>query len=181
MVSARYFTCGETAENDATDGNCPMRILAGFYTNNKVRAALLAQSLRHFELAAAKASVIPIVCSWQPTVGHHCRNLISHFQLPAHGHLNIILQIYQIIHSVAEPWDYFAFCEHDCLYPETYFSELCDLLSSGQYSGVASENHVGLRPNGYAECWYRTQPLFAMVVRRDALLASLETKLWSAC
>ncbi|MEJ7593797.1 MAG: hypothetical protein WKF77_19840 [Planctomycetaceae bacterium] len=80
-----------------------MRILAGFYTNNKVREALLAQSLRHFELAASKAAVIPIVSSWQPTVGHHCRNLISHFQLPSHGHLNILLQIYQIIHSVAEP------------------------------------------------------------------------------
>ncbi|MEJ7593798.1 MAG: hypothetical protein WKF77_19845 [Planctomycetaceae bacterium] len=36
---------------------------------------------------------------------------------------------------------------------------------------------MGLRPNGYATCWYHTQPLFAMVVRRDALLASLEAKL----
>lgn len=154
-----------------------MKILAGFYTNNKVRQSLLAESLHHFELAAAQAAVIPVVSSWKPIPGHNCRSLISHFQIPAHGHLNILLQILQIVHSTTEPWDYFAFCEHDCLYPKNYFADNYRLLSSGEYSGMASENHIGLRPNGYAKCWYHTQPLFAMIVRREELLSSLELKL----
>lgn len=154
-----------------------IKILAGFYTNNKVRASLLDQSIRCFQLAAANANVIPVICSWQQISGHHCRNLISHFQISQHGHLNILLQLYQIVHSVHESWDYFSFCEHDCLYPEHYFSELCQLLSNSDYPGVANANHVGLRPNGYANCWNPTHPLFAMVVRKDVLQKSLDEKL----
>lgn len=154
-----------------------IKILAGFYTNNKVRESLLVQSLRFFEIAASQANVIPVISSWQDTSQRNCRNLISHFQFSQNGHLNILLQLYQIVHSTQEAWDYFAFCEHDCLYPENYFSELCELLSNAAYPGVASANHIGLRPNGYAGCWNPTHPLFAMVVRRDVLLKSLDEKL----
>lgn len=154
-----------------------MKILAGFYTNNNVRKSLLAESLCHFEIAATQAAVIPVVSSWKPIDGHSCRSVISHFQLPAHGHLNILLQLLQIVHSTAEPWDYFAFCEHDCFYPKNYFEDLCSILGDGRYSGLASENHIGLRPNGYAKPWYQTQPLFGMVLRRDELMSSLGVKL----
>lgn len=121
--------------------------------------------------------MIPVVSSWQAIAGLSCQNLISHFQIPSHGHLNIILQLMQIVHSVNDSWDYFAFCEHDCLYPDLYFQEISGLLSGSEFRGIASENHIGLRPGGFAKCWYHTQPLFAMVVRRDVMLKALDIKL----
>lgn len=154
-----------------------MRILAGFYTNNAVRPVLLKSSLQHFEAAAAQADVIPVVSSWHPIENIRSRNLISQFQLPGQGHLNILLQLHHIVYATPDSWDYFAFCEHDCLYPEHYFSDLCQQLEQGEYPGVASENHIGLRPGGYSLCEPGIQPLFAMVLRRDVLLRSLQKKL----
>lgn len=153
-----------------------MRILAGFYTHNKLRASLLQQTLSHFQRAATVDFVTPIVSSWEAIPGLKCRNVVSNFKLPGHGHLNIILQLYQIIFSCDEHWDFFAFCEHDCLYPENYFTELRRLLASGNYSGLASENHIGLRPNGYAKCIPGIHPLFAMVISRERLLESMDAK-----
>lgn len=154
-----------------------MRILAGFYTNNRLRQELLTQSLKCFLEASDNGPVIPVVSSWQPIQGLTCRNLISHFKISEHGHLNILLQLQQIVCSCDEPWDYFAFCEHDCFYPQNYFDELSKRLSASPVSGVANENHIGLRPAGFADCWYHTQPLFSMVVRRDLLMISLQKKM----
>lgn len=154
-----------------------MNILAGFYTHNRIRPELLAQSLKFFQEAAENGPVIPIVSSWKPIPDLKCLNLISHFKIAEHGHLNILLQLQQIIQSCEQPWDYFAFCEHDCFYPPGYFEDIVKRLSALPVSGLASENHIGLRPAGFADCWYHTQPLFSMVVRRDHLMVSLQKKL----
>lgn len=154
-----------------------MKILAGFYTNNRLRPQLLQQSLNHFLEAARNGPVIPIVSSWERLADLPCQNLVSHFQMSGQGHLNILLQLLQIIHSCDEPWDYFAFCEHDCLYPPDYFADLVRCFSQSGVSGLASENHVGMRPNGFSACSPHIQPLFAMAVRRDHMLASLQAKL----
>lgn len=87
-----------------------MRILAALYTHNRLRPALLTQSLKFFLEASANGPVTPIVSSWQPIPDLTCPNLISHFKIAEHGHLNILLQLQQIIHTCNEPWDYFAFC-----------------------------------------------------------------------
>lgn len=154
-----------------------MKILAGFYTHNRLRHELLTQSLKCFLEAAANGPVIPVVSSWLPIPGLTCRNLISHFRIAEHGHLNILLQLQQIILSCDEPWDYFAFCEHDCLYPPNYFEEISGRLTASPVSGLANENHIGLRPAGFADSCYHTQPLFSMVVRRDHLMVALQKKM----
>lgn len=154
-----------------------MTFLACFYTNNKVRRPLLEQSLRHFLEAAANASVVPVVSAWQPIPNLPCQSFQPHFQLGQHGHLNILLQLAQVVQGVAVPWDYLAFCEHDCLYPANYFSAISEVLSQQRPPGVASENHLGMGVTGFADCWYRTQPLFGMLLRRDLALASLTQKL----
>lgn len=142
-----------------------MKILAAFYTNNRARPQLLEQNIKHF------------VSSWQTIPGLPCQNLISHFQVGQHGHLNILLQLLQVIHSTDDDWDYFAFCEHDCLYPPDYFLDIARRFQVENVPGLASENHLGLRPYGFAKSWYHTQPLFAMVIGRDRLLAALYSKL----
>jgi hypothetical protein len=155
-----------------------MKILAGYYTNNQVRQKVLKHSLAHFITASKNGPVIPIVSSWDSIPDLPCRNILSHFRIEGHGHLNILLQLLQIVQAADEQWDYFAFCEHDCLYPPNYFADIERRLSDCQASGLASENHIGLFPNGFADCWYTTmQPLFAMVVRKDCLLESIYIKL----
>ena len=155
-----------------------MKILAGYYTNNRLRPQVLEQSVRHFLAASRSGNVIPVVSSWDKIPNIPCPNLLSNFRIEGYGHLNILLQLLQIVQYVNGPWDYFAFCEHDCLYPPGYFSDIEFRLSGIQPPGLASENHVGLFPNGFATCWHTSmQPLFAMVIRRDYLQESLHIKL----
>src|SRR4030095_8105195 len=154
-----------------------MKILAGFYTNNRIRPQLLDQSLKHFLAAAGNAPVIPIVSSWKPIRNLPCQSVLSHFQLEGHGHLNILLQLLQIVQCTKEQWDYFAFCEHDCLYPPDYFANAKRMISETRPPGLATENHIGLFPNGFAHWLFPFHPLFAMTVRKDCLLRSLQEKL----
>lgn len=154
-----------------------MKLLAAFYTNNRVRPRLLEESLRHFITAAENGPVIPVVSSWNPMPNLPCRNLVSHFRLEGHGHLNILLQLLQIVQSTDDRWDYFAFCEHDCLYPPRYFAETARRVSETLPRGLASENHLGLFPNGFAKWSFPFHPLFAMALRRDYLLEWLQGKL----
>lgn len=152
-----------------------MKILAGYYTSNRIRPKVLEHSLNQFIIASKNGSVLPIVSSWEPIYNIDCRNVVSHFRIG--GHLNILLQLLQIVDTTDESWDYFAFCEHDCLYPPFYFAEIERALAGDKPPGLASEHHIGLYPNGFADCWYKTQPLFAMVVRKDRLIESLYSKI----
>lgn len=151
-----------------------MKILAGYYTHNRLRPKLLEKSLESFLKASEKADVIPIISSWEAIHGLSCKNIISKFK--NNGHMNILLQLYAIVYSYEGDWDYFAFCEHDCLYPETYFTDAISILSSGKYTGIASENHIGLRPNGFCDLRSVPQPLSTMIVSKKEVIASLNKK-----
>ena len=153
-----------------------MRILAGYYTHNRLRGKLLEKSLESFLKAAGKADVVPVVSSWEAIPNLPCKNVISNFKLGGHGHLNIILQLHQILFSTDFEWDYFAFCEHDCLYPETYFTDAVKILETGKYTGIASENHIGMRANGYSECGSRIQPLSGIILQREPMLLAMREK-----
>ena len=155
-----------------------MNIIAGYYTNNNIRQSIIQHSLNSFLSAAENGPVIPIVSSWDPIPNLQCKNVISRFRLNGYGHLNILLQLLQIVQATDEPWDYFAFCEHDCLYPSDYFADIERRLSDDKPPGIASEHHIGLFPCGFADC-QRTpmQPLFAMVMRKECLMESLYTKI----
>lgn len=152
-----------------------MKILAGFYTHNKLRPKLLEKSLENFLKAAGKADVVPVVSSWEAIPGLSCSNLISRYK--NNGHLNIILQLYHIVYTYKDTWDYFAFCEHDCLYPETYFTDAEKILLGDNYTGLVSENHIGMRPSGYCDIGSPTHPLFTIILSRNQTLNFLETKL----
>jgi hypothetical protein len=151
-----------------------IKILAGFYTHNKLRKKLLEESIKSYLKAASNPNIIPIVSSWDNIEGLKCKNIISKFK--NNGHMNIILQLYSIIYSCTEEWDYFAFCEHDCLYPETYFTDAVNILETGKYTGITSENHIGLRPNGFCDLHSVPQPLSTMIVSKNEVLASLNKK-----
>lgn len=151
-----------------------MKILAGFYTHNKIRPKLLEKSLESYFKASSQTDVTTIVSSWEAMPWLGCKNVVSKFR--NNGHMNILLQLYSIIHSTSEDWDYFAFCEHDCLYPETYFTEAVQILSTGKYTSIASENHIGMRPNGYCDLNSVPQPLSTMIVSKNEVLASLNHK-----
>lgn len=151
-----------------------VKILAGYYTNNKIRPKLLEESLKYYLKACQKENCISVVSSWEPIPNLSCPNIISKYK--NNGHLNIILQLYHIIHSCSEEWDYFAFCEHDVLYPETYFTDAIQILLSGKYTGLISENHIGLRPNGYCYISSPTHPLFTLILSKEHMLNFLKDK-----
>jgi hypothetical protein len=102
-----------------------MKILAGFYTNNKIRPELLKKSIECFQKACSyNKNIIPIISSWEH-INCNCKNVVSKYK--NNGYLNILLQQYSIVLSCDDDWDYFAFCEHDCLYPENYFEKIFEV------------------------------------------------------
>lgn len=116
-----------------------------FYTNNCVPKIidLTINNLKQFsDLVDIKT------CSW-----HHIKDNpfpeIHAFTKHRH-HLNIIIQILQLLHSVPpDKYKYVLFLEHDVLYPKEYF-----LFPDFEDSWMVNENYIGV-------CEFGFQPLIA--------------------
>lgn len=131
-----------------------MKILALFYTNNKVKPVVLEavatnilNAARFANLAGGK-TVHLAVSSWQRVPGWKGGlQYISPYRFG--GHLNICMQVLKVLYEHSgDGFDYVAFLEHDVLYAPNYFERLAGAAKEGAQL-VVNHHYIGLNAAGF--------------------------------
>ncbi|AMV24603.1 Glycosyl transferase family 2 [Gemmata sp. SH-PL17] len=157
------------------------RILAVWYSDSAPPKQLLAKSILSVTASAAQTGrhdVTVSQCAWDPYIGTGKPEFNSTYSgEKRRGYDTIVAQIRQAVaHATGrgETYDAVAFCEHDVLYPPSYFDRIGDALAANPTAPVVSNlDYIGLNGTGWQRVRERHEPLHQLTLRWDVFQANL--------
>lgn len=138
-----------------------------WYSNNNVDVVVYEslQSLRKFK---NKADIL--TCVWRPVKDNPFYESIAMTQTS--NHLNIIIQILQLLYVAKETgkYKYVSFLEHDVLYPDGYFD-----FPDFETGVMTNMNYKGICERGFQEKTANHEPLHQMTMILDEAIIHFES------
>lgn len=148
-----------------------------FYTNNNnpVIYDTIDFSLQTIKRSSEKQADI-ITCVWNSIPNNPFSEIIA--RTKTSSHLNQVLQILQLLYTAKlqnYEYKYVSFLEHDCLYPEGYFS-----YPDFENNCISNMNYIGLSVDGWQTKKFNHKPLSQITMKFDYAVKHFESILPNA-